>query len=341
MMTRGSNQTDSQFSDSQRRFPDEAEVQQIAFVPKSGNAAKPIFEFPAPISVQAVLAGEANDSASMPKPPSDNSPTNHRLSLLLIPADAGDLAGEDLLANVEGWVIGEEAHSEQEQLGQQIGNSVFPPVLMMTLQGAKVFWRNGRAAVLAHPDRMENVRLAVVESAFYELEVSAIERSIGENWPQLESDLPQAFSIDDFNVGKQNEFALRYRQSMVLQARLARIGPAVHSPHVYPATLASQMAERFRDRTRLTHRHEFLQEQIEIFERVYESCAQRSSDYVLARKGHILEWIIIILLLIQILFYAFEILTDASPATETIESTMVIGFIDSGFSLPPFQSKSV
>lgn len=314
MITRGSQQFDPQSVDLPIRFPIDSEIQHIEYVPKGTDAAKAVFEFSAPLSIKAILA---SDSISATNDSTANLPTIQRLTLLLIPAVAGSLADGDLLARIEHWVTGTDG------LSQRNSSSGIAPVLMMTLQGAKVLWRNGRAAVLAQADRLDTLKLAVIESAFYELEVSQLERLIGENWPQLEADVPQAFAVDDTTFQTRKELSLRYRQSMAWRSRLARVGPAVHSPHVYPATLASQMSERFRERTRLTHRHEFLQDQMEIFERVYESCAQRSSDYVLARKGHILEWIIIILLLTQILFYVFEILSSATPPTTDSTETSV------------------
>jgi uncharacterized Rmd1/YagE family protein len=96
---------------------------------------------------------------------------------------------------------------------------------------------------------------------------------------------------------------------------MARIGPYVHAPHMYPPTLASQISERLRERTRMMHRHEFLDEQLEVFHTVYESCAQRSSDFMLARSGHTLEWIIIVILLVQTLFSVVEILAGTGTGT--------------------------
>jgi uncharacterized Rmd1/YagE family protein len=79
--------------------------------------------------------------------------------------------------------------------------------------------------------------------------------------------------------------------------------------------LASQVAERFRERTRLLHRHEILGDQLEVFEKVYDSCGQRISDYVQSRTGHILECVIIVLLVLQILIWGFDILTSLEPST--------------------------
>jgi hypothetical protein len=40
-------------------------------------------------------------------------------------------------------------------------------------------------------------------------------------------------------------------------------------------------------------------------------CGQRASDFMLARTGHRLEWVIIVLLAAQLLLWAFEYLAMA------------------------------
>ena len=85
--------------------------------------------------------------------------------------------------------------------------------------------------------------------------------------------------------------------------------PYVLTPHVYPPTLASQVSERLRDRLRQRHRVEMLQEQLEVFERIYDSLGQKATDHRASRKGHILEMVIIIMLAAQLVLSLFTILT--------------------------------
>jgi hypothetical protein len=47
--------------------------------------------------------------------------------------------------------------------------------------------------------------------------------------------------------------------------------------------------------------------QIEVFQNVYELCAQRAQDWRLAWKGHTLEVLIILLLLLQTVLLVFEL----------------------------------
>ena len=96
-----------------------------------------------------------------------------------------------------------------------------------------------------------------------------------------------------------------------LRARLARVTPFLLSPHVYPPTLASQLGERLRERLRVERREEFVSDQLEVFENVYEMCGQRASEFRHAQSVNTLELIISVLLATQILLSMFEILATA------------------------------
>ena len=140
------------------------------------------------------------------------------------------------------------------------------------------------------------LRLALVEFAFYDAEIRAVEQALSQAWPELEADTPLAFHYDDRAAAKRDALAERFQRVVVMRSKLARIQPVVHRPPVHPPTLASQLGERLRERTRLLERLEFLGGQLEVFERVYEMCSQRASDYTLTQESKVLEWVIILLL---------------------------------------------
>jgi uncharacterized Rmd1/YagE family protein len=62
---------------------------------------------------------------------------------------------------------------------------------------------------------------------------------------------------------------------------------------------------------RIEDRLDVAERQIEAFERVYDMCGQRSSDFMLARSGHILEWIIIILLAVQTILTVIDLIPSS------------------------------
>ncbi len=189
------------------------------------------------------------------------------------------------------------------------------PMHMMTLQGAQVFWNESRVAILAPAERLESLRQALIEVCWYDAELSELERKLGDSWPHLEADAPLAFTFEEKSLSRRSELQQRFQRIVEIRSRQTCLSPHVHCPHLHPPTLASQVNERFRERTRLFHRHEILGQQLEVFERTYEAIGQRSSDFIQSRIGHMLEWIIIVLLVTQILIWGFEILTSLAPVT--------------------------
>jgi hypothetical protein len=272
-------------------LPQDSTIQQIQFVSKLAGKQNVLWEFPHPIHRWAV--------ESQPDQPIEHVAAE---SVLILSVPTTDLQDDvEMLQQVQRWV---DASSQAD-----------PKSLMMTLQGTQIFWNHGRLAVLAAPDRLRTITTAMIEFAFYDAELREIERKLGDAWPDLEADMPLAFEFNDQSISRRKQLLQRFQQVLLMRGRLSRIAPHVHSPHVHPATLASQVAERMKERSRMIHRHEYLEEQIEVFERVYEMCGQRSSDFMLTRSGNTLEWIIIVLLGTQILLSGFEILTSLGQAT--------------------------
>lgn len=182
-------------------------------------------------------------------------------------------------------------------------------VQTITFQGAVLVWGIGRAAVLAPASRLPALEAVLAEVAHYEAELRETETRLGELWPELEADAGPAFDFDDKAARQHDRLAKRYGQLLGLRARLTRVLPYVLTPHVYPPTLASQVSERLRERLRQRHRVEMIQEQLEVFERVYDTLGQKASDYKLARKGHVLEMVIIVMLAAQLVLSLFAIMT--------------------------------
>jgi hypothetical protein len=269
-------------------------LQTVAYV--AGPTSQPVLvEFPAPVGRRAVQVDPG---------------TADTLTVLSVPARDHETASATdsvVFTQLQQWV-------------ESAGSPSAGPPVVMTFQGVQLCWAPGRVALLAAPERLETLARAVIEVAFYDAELRSIQQAIGDSWPQLEVDTPLAFEFAEADLNQRTALRERFRQVTQLRARLTRISQQVHTPHQHPPTLASQIGERFRDRTRMESRYEFLDEQIEVFEGVYEMCGQRANDFVQARAGHILEWIIIILLVTQLLLSGFEMLASTTvtpPASAT------------------------
>ncbi|MEZ6068385.1 MAG: hypothetical protein R3B90_22335 [Planctomycetaceae bacterium] len=292
------------------RLPVGSQLEAIAYVSPEQSVGTGRVSLPAPLRRAAVAVETGTDLAQT----SD-------LHLLLIPADAVEEA--DWFGPVQQWVAGDGASASSE-----------PPreSHLLTLQHVRIHWSPRRIAIIGAPERLPSLRRVVLECTWYIRELDAIERELAENWPSLDSDLDQAYIYDAPADQDREEIARRFKAVFRLRARLARVAPHLLSPQLYPPTLASQVGERLRERLRLEQREEFVSDQIEVFEDVYEMCGQRASEFRHARTVNTLEIIIIVLLGVQILFSMFEILTASAveasvePATPArVESTVTAG----------------
>lgn len=218
--------------------------------------------------------------------------------LAMLATATADPDSAELLDEARGWVESELAPGAA-------------PSIPVTLQGVRIFWSPDRVAFLAPPDRVEQVRLALVETCFYEAELRSLESWLGDGWKRLESDAPLAFEFRDPSPEKRAELGQQFRAVISVRARLARLQAWITSPPMHPPTLAHQIGERLRERTRMAERWETASTQSELFERVYDSCSQRVNDFVHHRSGNTLEWIIIVLLLMQTILVVVELLSSA------------------------------
>ncbi|MEZ5943134.1 MAG: hypothetical protein R3C18_17205 [Planctomycetaceae bacterium] len=271
------------------RFPDGTQRLTVRFVDRTASQGTVLLEIPAPVQINAIEVS-----------PDEIGADGEHLDVEILAVPVANVPNEStadkshVLQAMQDWV---EEHATQ-------------PTLVMTFQGVHIFWTTRRVAFLAPPNRSNSIRQALLEASYFELEQRRIEHLAYATWPNAEQDLPSAFEFNEATLEDKKRIQERFEALLRIRARLSRISLYVYAPHVYPPTLASQIGERMRERTQLAHRHEVLWEQLEVYNEIYEMCAQRASDYTLTRSANSLEWVIIILLLIQILFSTFDLLTS-------------------------------
>ena len=270
------------------RVPRGSVVERVTFVTEPSNGQTVLMEFPDPINRRAVLVNGAF-TAVKDRPPA---PAEEVL-VLSVPAPTRRTRTCWSRCG-SGWI---QASRRRPQEPDDRASR------------AQIVWAPGRVAVLAQGDRLDSVRKALIEVSYYEAELRSLERELSGLWPDLEADAPLAFEFEEKSIRKRRHLSQRFQQILSLRARLARITPHVLHPHVHPPTLASQVGERIRERIRMTQRVEFIDGQIEVFERIYESCGQRASDFMLARRSHTLEWVIILLLLTQTILLSVDLMS--------------------------------
>jgi len=274
-------------------LPVEARISQIAFVPVAAEAAGVLLTFPATVGMQAVQLTPV-------APQGAETLTTAPISLLSVPVVQPE---EATIETARVWVGQQQSQNKSEETS--------PPQLLL-FHGAVLLWGRGAAAILAPAERLTQIEQAYVEIAYFEQELYAIETQLGRDWSALEQDIPAAFEFNERTLPRKQQLLQRFQQVVQLQARFARLMPFLLAPHQYPPTIASQVGERIRERMRVEYRIEWVTSQLEVYRQVYEMCGERSSNFVHARSSNTLEWVIILLLVIQVLMMFFDYLSAAA-----------------------------
>ena len=271
-------------------LPPDATLLRIAFVSQIAPNQTAIARLRPPMTGGAILVHDGVPGGTT---------NGDEYPILRVPAKSDDTIAHpdaEVLSLMRTWV--ESASSEGDA-----------PGIFMSFHGVHVHWSPRRCAIYALTDKLDTLSKTVAEVTYYDRELRDVEQLLCNAWPQWEQDLPLAFEFEDRSLAKRPGLRRQFQQIVLGRARVARLGPVVNAPHLHPPTLASQVNERLRERTQLAHRHQSLGDQLEVFEWFYEMCGQRVSDLVHTRSSNLLEWVIIVLLLVQLLLSSFEILT--------------------------------
>lgn len=232
-------------------------------------------------------------------------PPGRAFDLLVVPAE-GDPAGSGEWAEqARLWAAAAGALPDQP--------AAHPAVpVMIPLYGCHVIWSPARGVVLGPTDRLDQLQTTLLDFAGREGELADLERRGGGLLTATETDAPAVFEFDEREHERRAELASRFQEAVAVRRGLAALGPAVHVPPVHPPTLASQLAERLRDRTRLAERHELATNRADFVLQIYEACGQRASEFRIARRQMGLEWAIIVILLAQMALMVVELVTSRS-----------------------------
>lgn len=214
------------------------------------------------------------------------------LAVPVVDAAAHDAVAADMLASGVIWAT----------------TAPHEPPLTVPLYGTHVTWSPRRAVAIGPADRLPAMRAAILEFTDREAELRDIERRLAGLLGHVDGDALLAFGFDEASLPRRQELAGRFREAVSLRRRLAVLAPALHRPAPQPPTLAGQLGERLRDRTRLVERLEHAVEQVDLVERVYGVCGERSADFLISRRHATLEWIIIVLLAAELVLVTVDLL---------------------------------
>ena len=186
-------------------------------------------------------------------------------------------------------------------------------VTLLGLQGAHLVIAPGWVVVLAVAERLEPAAAIAAATCLHEAELRRVEVELDEAWAPLRAAAPAAFEATLETLQQRGEHQEHYARLLGLRETHARLGPLIHVPHVYPPTLESQVGERLRECLRMFERHELQESTLVAQEQVHALVAERIGESLNARKGHLLEWGIIVLLGAEVLLLVVDFLASSAP----------------------------
>ena len=261
-------------------LPPRVELKRITFASGVGGSALMTFAHPAP--AHAAMA-----------PLEPDSPPAGRDTLDIAALESAPKDRPEARAELHAWVS---------------ADAPADSTLLTTLHGAQIAWRPGRASILAASDRIQPLLLALVEFGFYEGELRKLEEETDGAWADLESDTPLAYDVTPDDLERHEQFGRRMERTLKRRIRFARIETPLCETRPGLGASAADLGDRLREKARIETRMETLDGHLEVFEHIYEMAGQRIGETRASRKEQKLEWLIIVLLGIEVLMLLLDLL---------------------------------
>ncbi|HYV36686.1 MAG TPA: hypothetical protein VE988_13345 [Gemmataceae bacterium] len=201
--------------------------------------------------------------------------------------------------------------SLREQLSNWVGASAVSGLaapIGTVFHGAHLFWRPGRAAILAAPERMDLLLLALVDFGYYENELRKLEQEIAEAWPELEADSHLAHEVTRADLERRELVGRRMGQTLQRRMRFARLEPHLLQAPAHLSLQAQELGTRLREKSRVEERLAAVERQLELFGHTYETASQKMADFRAGSQERKLELMIVVLLAAETLLLLMSLL---------------------------------
>ncbi len=252
----------------------------IRFVDRLAPGEVALLTFPDPAPHYAVLTEASPDNGPAPASTADSGVLDVRLEPGSRPAASAERNGDEAGAR---WIAA----------GMP---SDSPPPITLSVRGADIIWRPGRAWLCAGADQSEAMLLAVIEFSFHERELRRLEQEVAGAWDDLERDKRLAWEAEPADLHSQKAVGLRMNQTLHRRIRHSRLSPWLLQPNRSLPLSAGKLGEELRVRAGVDDRLDAVDGHLEVFEHVYEMASQRLGEFRASHKEQVLEWVIIGLL---------------------------------------------
>jgi hypothetical protein len=258
-------------------------VRRISFVAEPPEGSRARREFAHPRRMVAVEVAADPLEPSRPKSAELAGP----LDVVVIPSGSG--SDPSSLPRAKAWL----AQSDQPGTGS--------PISAEFKGGATVDWRPGRAIIRGPAADVDELLAALIDFAFFEAELRALEEIVESREPQASEDVGRAYRVSRSDRAHWPRIGETIEQLAQARLTFARLEPmftrASNSLSPVGRRLMSQLSAQSDAEARL----EALTDRLEALEDLYEGANDRIADLRGWHDGHVLEVIIIILLILEIL----------------------------------------
>jgi hypothetical protein len=254
-------------------------VQRLRFVAEAPAEARARREFKQPRRLLAVE--EVADVTDLPPAKAWPEPTESCWIVFVPPgADAGGLP------SAEAWLT----PPDQPE--------AVPPVVV-SLDDSRIHWRPGRALVQCKAERQEDILAALIDFAFYEGELRALEAALEAREGGAQADVAFAHRIRHRDRKHWPRFKEMIEYFSQMRLTFARLEPCLATGSRTLSPAGRQLMSRLLEKADVEARLQGFSDRLEAMEDLYEGANDRVADYRWYRNGHLLEIGIIVLLLFE------------------------------------------
>jgi hypothetical protein len=174
-------------------------------------------------------------------------------------------------------------------------------------QGSELLeWRPGFAIVKCRDERRNDIISALVDFAFYEGNLRALEQSLERAELQAQADVALAHRVRFRDRAQWERLTDCAEQCSRMRLTFARLEPQIYAACETGSSRVRSWITPLMERSNVEDRLEALSDRLEALEELYEGANQRISEYRWYMGGHALEIAIIIILLIECIMIGFD-----------------------------------
>lgn len=222
----------------------------------------------------------------------------HELAATAALPKAGD-AGELVVLFAESGLHGDQALRQRLEDWMAAGAGESRMLLEAPSFGERILWRPGRALIIGKAERCQELLDGLIAFAWYESRLRLLEAESDDAWPSAEDDIALTQLPGRRDLTRKGYLNERIRCSTLWRMRHTRLQSHLEKApaHLHPAVqrLYNELAVQAEVHDRLAT----LDDRLEVFQDLYELAADRLSEYSYFRGELLLEWLIVVLLLLE------------------------------------------